>query len=219
MTNIDVAQETGTNIDPPADDADIQRVDGRTRAGRQMRKSAREPVRTSARPGEVIGRDGEVLSRRRDQRSSDPFDTTGIVPKGWEYQWVAISVVGNSDIVRPLNLEFHDNGWRPVPANRHPGRFMAKEETGATVYGGQMLMERPESLCNEARDDDYRKAVQQMRDRDQALMGRKANLRQNLPQGIEMGGKYRGTGADLRMSIDRALDVPAPQHELAEAGE
>ncbi len=219
MTNTDMAD---TGIDLGADgDSEIRRVDGRTRAARQTRATAREPARSALRPGEVLGRNGEVLSRKRTTRSSDPFDIPpGIIPKGWEYQWVTVTVVGNSDIVRHTNLEFYDNGWRPVPADRHDGIFMATGEKGSIVYGGQMLMERPAMLCEEARDDQYAKAVQQVRDRDAALMGRKADIRGKMPQGFEMGGKYRGTGADLRMSIDQALDAqPTGKYELAEAGE
>jgi hypothetical protein len=219
MTNIDTAADAALDLDP-ADETEIQRADARRRPGRPPRQAARDAARSSLRPGEVVGRDGEVLSRKRNQRSSDPFDIPAeIVPKGWEYQWVTVTVVGNGDIVRHQNLEFYDNGWRPVPASRHDGRFMAAGEKGAVIYGGQCLMERPVTLCNEAREEQIAKAVQQMRDRDQALMGSKADIRNKMPDGFAMGGKYRGTGADLRMSIDRALDVPAPSHELAEAGE
>lgn len=214
MTNIDMTDAMVLDGDP-----EIRRADVRSRSARQARPAAREAARPALRDGEVYGRDGEILSRRRVARSSDPFDTTGIVPPGWEYQWVAVTVAGDGDIVRPLTLQFHDGGFRPVPAERHDGKFMMAGAKGAIIYGGQMLMERPVSLGEQARDDEYAKAVQQTRDRDAALMGRKANVRNNMPQGFEMGGRYRGTGADLRMSIDQALDIPAPQHELAQAGD
>lgn len=214
MTNIDLTE--GLNLDDGS--PEIRRADGRTRAARQARPPAREASRTSLREGQIMGRNGEILSRKRTSRSSDPFAIPdNIVPKGWEYQWVAVTIVGDGDIVRHTNLEFYDNGWRPVPHERHDGMWADKGKTGAIIYGGQMLMERPTMLCEEARADDVTKAMQQMRDRDASLMGRKADLRNKMPQGFEMGGRYRGTGADLRMSIDSALDIPAPQHELAGA--
>lgn len=217
MTNIDMGD---AGLDLGADgESEIRRVDGRSRAARQARATTRESARPALREGEVVGRNGEILSRRRVARSNDPFDTAGIVPPGWEYQWVAVTVAGDGDIVRPLTLQFHDGGFRPVPAERHDGKFMIAGTKGAIIYGGQMLMERPVMLGEEARDDEYKKAVQQTRDRDAALMGRKADVRNKMPQGFEMGAKYRGTGADLRMSIDQALDIPAPQHELAGADE
>lgn len=213
MTNIDMGDDP---LGVGAEESEIRRVDGRSRAGRQTRQTARESTRSSLRAGEVVGRDGEVLSRKRTTRSSDPFDIPpGIIPKGWEYQWVTVTVVGNGDIVRHTNLEFYDNGWRPVPASRHDGMFMATGEKGAVTYGGQMLMERPATLCQEARDEDYAKAVQQIRDRDGALMGRKANAGA-IPD-LLRNPAYKGRRT--QMTIDEASDIPLPKHELAEAGD
>ena len=80
-----------------------------------------------------------------------------------------------------------------------------------------MLMERPKVLCDEARAEDVRVAKQQISDRNESL--KLSGVRKNLAEGFEMGAKYRGTGGDIRMSIDRALDVPSPEHKLAEPGE
>lgn len=177
--------------------------------------AARTPVRSGRTT--VLGRNGEKLTRTRTQ-SGDIFAIPpGIIPKGWEYQWCAVTVTGNSEILMDQNLMFAENGWRPVPAERHAGRFMPVGHKGSIIRGGQMLMERPAVLCEEARTEDVRLAKQLISDRNESL--KLSGVRKGLADGFEMGGKYRGTGGDIRMSIDKALDAPAPKHTLADPGE
>jgi hypothetical protein len=168
----------------------------------------------------IEGRDGEMLSRKRKDDGGDPFHVPAeIIPAGWEYQWVVESVNGSKEIVSDQALVFWENGWRPVPADRHPGRYTPVGTKGDIFRGGMILMERPKALCDEARAEMVAKARKQMSDRDESLMGGKANVRGGMQGGFEMNaGKYRGTGGDLRISVDPAFDVPAPQHLLAEAG-
>ena len=181
----------------------------------QPRDLARDPSRPD---GVIVGRNGEILSRKRLDDGKDIFD----IPKelwepGWELQWCAVSVVGNTEILLDQNLMFAENGWRPVPAERWPGRFMPQGHKGPIIRGSQMLMERPAQLCQEARSEMVSKARRQMNDRDQSLMGGKANLRgaaQSL--GVPLSGRQRGVGADLRMSIDPGLDVPTPSYAPAD---
>ncbi len=138
------------------------------------------------------------------------------IPKGWEYQWNAVTSYGNKEIFQSVNNEMYQNGWRPVPAPRHDGFYMPRGHQGEIVVRGQVLMERPKQLCDEARDEAEDRARQQMRDRDNALLGGRANVRQAMRGGFEMGGQYRGTGGNLKMSIDPALDVPKPSYPLAD---
>lgn len=221
---------SGLPVDPEATKVDMRTREGRAiraqqAAQRQQREpprqtAPREPMREPARGGVVVGRDGETLSRRRRDDGKDIFDIPAELKEpGWSYQWCAISIAGNSDILMDQNLMFAENGWRAVPAERWPGRFMPAGHKGPIIRGQQMLMERPLSLTLEAEAENKAKAQAQMRDRDQSLMGGKAALRAQMRNGFEMGGKYRGTGGDLKMSIDPGLDIPRPQHELAEPGE
>lgn len=172
----------------------------------------------------AVGRDGQQLSRTRkggiDQYSFDP----SIVPPGWEYQWNAVSVVGNSEIVRSTALQMQANGWTPVPAERHDGIFMPKGSRGEIVIGGCRLEERPSILCEEARAEDKANAFQLMSDRNESL--KLAGVNRNLPQGFDplTGGQRRvlRTGGDnVRMSIDASLsgEVPKPSHTLAGPGD
>ena len=150
-----------TNIDMDGGDTEIRKVDGRSREARAARQTqARTATRSTARTGEVIGRNGEVLSRKR-TLSGDIFAIPKeLIPDGWEYQWAAISVVGNTEIMMDQNLMFNENGWRPVPSDRYPGRFMPAGHKGNITRGGQMLMERPAVLCEQARQEDIRNARQ-----------------------------------------------------------
>jgi len=188
------------------------------------RKQVREPVRETQRDdvrdqtGAVVvqGRNGEILTRSR-KEGIDPFDVPlSFIPNGWGYQWNAVTTYGNSEVFQAQNLEFHQNGWRPVPAARHDGFFMPKGHSGPVIVRGQMLMERPMALTEEARDEQENLAKQQMRDRDAALMGGRVNARQAMRGGIEMGGRYRGTGGDIKVTVDPALDVGRPKYQMPE---
>ena len=191
----------------------------RTSTRGRPRKQGRDPVREASRGGPIIGRNGEVLTRTR-AAGTDPFRIPDeIVPDGWSYQWNTVTVYNNADLVIGQSMTMYANGWRPVPAERHPGMFVPVGTKGDIVREGQRLEERPASMTEAARAEDVAVARQQMSDRDQALMGGKANAR-NLPPGMEMNpSKYRGTGGDLRMSIDPAVDAPKPSLPLAEPGE
>lgn len=212
---------SGPPIDQDDDlDAQIEKVDGRTREGRAARAGVRAPrrgTRQPARETEVIGRNGEVLSRKRTS-TGDIFDIpASLIDPGWEMQWCAVSVVGNSEILMDQNLMMAENGWRPVPAERFPGRFMPVAHKGSIVRGGQMLMERPKALCDQARAEDVRAAKQLISDRNESL--KLTGVRKGMADGFEMSRRYRGTGGDVKMSIDPALDIPVPQHQLAEPGD
>lgn len=208
------------------DDIAVERSDAQSgaapgrRAARGAARSgpAREPSRSPARAaGVVLGRDGEELSRKRTS-TKDIFDVPkDLIEEGWEYQWCAVTVTGNSEILMDQNLMMLENGWRAVPASRHKGRFMPAGHSGSIIRGGQMLMERPKDLCDQARAEDVRNAKQLISDRNDAL--KLSGVKKALPEGFQMSNRYRGTGGDMRMSIDPALDIPMPQHQLAEPGE
>ncbi len=180
----------------------------------------REDKQPGMKAGEFVGRDGEILTRTR-TGGADPFDIPlEIVPKGWSYQWNTVTVFNNSDVVMGQSMTMYANGWRPVPAERHPGVFVPFGTKGAIIREGMRLEERPAEMTKQAAKEDERAARRQMSDRDESLMGRRANLAGNMKSGFEMGGKYRGTGAkQTRMSIEPEPEAPAPSYPLAEPGE
>lgn len=226
---------------PETEDFIEKRIDGRTREGRAQRAaglasdveasattaptptSARQATRQTTREpmregrAQVRGRDGEVLTRKR-TGVGDPFHVPPeLLEAGYEMQWIAVSVVGNTEVVMDHNLQMLENGWRPVQAGRFPGRFMPAGFTGHIVRGGQGLYERPTILCEEARQEDIANARRLVSDRNESL--KLSGVKDQLGPGFEMGRRYRGTGGDIRLSIDQALDVPAASHQLAEPGE
>jgi hypothetical protein len=179
-------------------------------------RDEREPVRRAPREdtGEVLGRNGEVLSRTR-TGGVDIFNfDRNIIPKGWDYQWNVVTVSGNAEIVLDHALGMYQNGWRPVPAERHPGLFVAKGKTGEIIRGGQRLEERPMSLTVQARAEDLRNARQLITDRNDAL--KLSGVKKSMPEGFDMSNRYRNTGANVNISIDKALDIPSPNYEIAE---
>ncbi len=219
-----MSTEPGVHIDV---DDQTSAAPVRQRATRRNpRETApREPLREAARGAVVKSRSGEELSRKR-KTGVDPFHIPPeIVPKGWSYQWNVVSVSGNADIVLDQGLGMYENGWRPVPAERHPGLYVPHGTTGAVIRGGQRLEERPIELTREARQDEVRDARALISDRNDSL--KLSGVKNGLSNGFEMG-RQRGTGGKIKMSIDPGVfadddgeirEAPRPSHQLAEPGE
>lgn len=170
---------------------------------------ARETTRRGA--AVAIGHGGEKLTRRR-TTVGDAFDVPkSEIPAGWTYQWNTVTVLNKElrDIERG-DLLMHENGWRPVPATRHPGRWTPPGFEGSIIIEGLRLEERPESLTLEAKSEDEMRAKAQVRDRTDAL-----RLTQKQLPGANVASG-RGNAGGMRMSIDPALDIPRPQHEMIE---
>lgn len=127
---------------------------------RSERPQARKRVAVNA-----VGRNGERLSRRHDD-STNPFDlppefVEATRFEGYDLEWKAETVQGKD---QPTYLsKLHANGWRPVPARRLPGMYAPENDEGPVRYDGMVLMERPLSLTEEARQDEERKAFEQVR--------------------------------------------------------
>jgi hypothetical protein len=180
------------------------------------RDTAREPNRKNARI--VVGRGGEELTRRR-LTVGDAFDVPkNEVPTGWTYQWNTVTVLNQAmkEIERG-DLLMHENGWRPVPASRHPGRWTPQGYEGSIIIDGLRLEERPESLTAWAKEEDEARGRALVRDRTDALR----LTQKSLPGAREARQRSHIAGPEMgmRMSIDPALDIPHPELRLDDGSE
>jgi hypothetical protein len=177
------------------------------------RDASRDPARKAVRNGAVIavGHGGETLTRRRTTVGDAFAVPMNEIPTGWTYQWNTVTVLNqNLKEIERGDLMMHENGWRPVPASRHPGRWAPHGYEGSIIIDGLRLEERPASLTNEALEEDKARGKAQVRDRTDAL-----RLTQKQLPGADQARNSRvGPGMGMRMSIDPALDIPRPQHEI-----
>lgn len=116
-----------------------------------QREPVREPTRDSAR------------SRRNANASTDRFYINpDKIPEGMDYNWKRLSVKGEIDTEHQIDLA--ENGWTPVPAERHPDKAGRDAAPGSSIVrGGQVLMERPKILSKEANQEDLDKSREQLR--------------------------------------------------------
>lgn len=76
-----------------------------------------------------------------------------VIPDGMTYEWKRKSMFGAEDVENMINLD--QNGWSPVPADRHPELMGRRPQVGGEIVrGGLMLMERPEEITQEAKELD-----------------------------------------------------------------
>jgi len=122
----------------------------------------------------------ERLTRvSREARQTGTFDIPHRHRKpGRDYEWKVITVYAEP-VDSSVITEAHEGGWRPERSGDWPGLMPPGTPATATIDRlGQRLYGRPMTLTMEARDEDYRAAEQQKRDRIQgALSGR--------PSGVE----------------------------------
>jgi hypothetical protein len=165
----------------------------------QTREMPREPSRTAS---SIIGRNGEVLERRMTDNNGDIFERVK-PPPGWGYQWNSVTHHNKdlAEIHHEMAIGFHENGWRPVPASRHPGIWTPPGFEGAIVVRGQRLDERPLELIRQARAEDELLARTRLRNETDALRLTQAEL-----PGATAGRAQKVSG--IRMEIDKSFDLP-----------
>lgn len=176
-------------------------------------EGSREMARDSARAGAVIavGRDGEKLTRRFVTSTDPHWVPPAEIPHGWDYQWNTVTVLNRKlEEIEQGDLLMHKNGWRAVPAERHPGRWTPPGFGGSIIVDGLRLEERPMSLSVEAKEEDKLRARAQVRDRTDALR----LTQKQLPGSAEARGSRGGPAMGMKMSIDPGLDIPHPELSL-----
>lgn len=93
------------------------------------------------------------------------------IPPGMSYEWKVKTVNGKE--AREAMINWRLNGWKPVPAGRHPGFTGESVDSQAEIErGGQVLCERPVEITNQSKDMDKAKAKDQVRAQMDRLAGR-----------------------------------------------
>ncbi len=175
-----------------------------------IQSAAQVPIQEPLREGAVVvrGRDGETLTRKRTQSSDQFFIPDEVVPQGWSYQWNCLEVAGQPQVGQRMAMA--ENGWRPVPAGRHPGRFMPNgtANDAPIIRDSLILEERPIELTMEARAEEAAKARRQVLDQQEQL-----GLSQKLPSGFNRDNAElrRAERSKTSRTYAPAPDIARPQ--------
>lgn len=151
---------------------DEVKIDGRSKAAREMRGAARETARPDTRPDSVRTAEAraaeimENLDGSEDYFGDELHIPADLAPEGWEYQLKRVTVADKED--RHHQLGLLRLGWTPVPAERHP-HLMPEGYSGSIVIKGLMLMEKPKVLVDRARAREYNEARAQIRSAEDKL--------------------------------------------------
>lgn len=142
----------------------------------------------SARSGDIRSEDITAPVRRRKYKGAEVPDVFHIppedIPVDTSYQWNNKSVFGQEN--PSYDAYMANQGWQPVPAERHP-HLVQPGHTGPIVVRGQILMERPMELTKEAMQEDYDRARNEVRRKEEQLYGERPNTEGGRSLGITKG--------------------------------
>lgn len=89
------------------------------------------------------------------------------IPEGSSYEWKRWTVHGLED---PFYIaQMREQGWEPVDPKRHPNWLPPGYAQPHIIKGGQILMERPIELTEEARAEQRSLSKRQVREAEQRL--------------------------------------------------
>lgn len=89
------------------------------------------------------------------------------IPDDLSYEWKRWSNVGEEN---PFYIaQLREQGWEPVPPSRHPNWVPPGYTQPHIIKGGQILMDRPKELTEEARAENRQLARRQIREAEQRL--------------------------------------------------
>lgn len=133
-------------------------------ATRSRQSESRETQARELGPGEALGRDGKVIRRQSVSDIGNKYDVPEHIivahhAEGFALEWKRVSTYGQED--HSYAAQTARGGWTPVPNERWPGIFLPETVKGPILIDGQMLMERPLKLQEEALMEDRMAAVNQ----------------------------------------------------------
>jgi hypothetical protein len=141
-------------------------------------------------------RDHGSLDEGVDKFYIDP----AIVPDGWSYEYKMHSVLGKEDPSYQVFLR--QKGWEPVPASRHPELMPMGWTGGHILREGQMLMERPLVITQEAMRRDSKNAREQMRSKEEQIGA--------APAGPNSAFDTTNKGKPIHIGIKKSYEVGIP---------
>lgn len=148
----------------PLTDSDVEAFEGSVprRPQRLGRSDEREPQHEAP-------HDGTRRTRRRKATVSEDVYWLPLeeIPEGLSYEWKRWSVKGEED---PFYIaSMREQGWEPVDPKKHPNWLPPGYNQPHIIKGGQILMERPMELTEEARAEQRQLSRRQVREAEQRL--------------------------------------------------
>lgn len=165
------------------------------------------PVKRKERgDNEIRGRSGEILTRNR--VSGNGYVNEFDIPMSardpdWDLHWARASVHGKAD---PANMNaLYDNGWRPASPKNYSDIMPDMRGKESIERDGQILMERPMKLTQQALAETYDDALELRETSAETFGSRK------LPKGFDKGRKARKGNFDASKKISRGEFVQSPR--------
>lgn len=134
----------------------------RTPLHRVKVSDTREPLHE-----ETHGEPRRTRRRKATVNEDQFFIPVDEIPEGSNYEWKRYSVNGQED---PFYIaQMREQGWEPVQPSRHPNWVPPGYKEPHIIKGGQILMERPQHLTDEAKRELRQLSKQQIREAEQRL--------------------------------------------------
>ena len=147
--------------------------DGTTAPPEQMEAAMpRRPQHVAREDGRDVREPAHTPPRRTRQRKDTIIEDIFYlpveeIPEGSSYEWKRWTVHGQED---PFYISsMRQQGWEPVDPKRHPNWVPPGYKESFIIKGGQILMERPTELTEEARAEQRQLAKRQVREAEQRL--------------------------------------------------
>lgn len=192
------AQQRGLSIDPPpADLAQTAAFAGRTgtlRSGGARTDDITVPVRAQRRY-----RGGEMPNEFHIPPEQ--------IPPGTSYQWNNHTVFGQENPSYSAYMGMQ--GWEPVHSSRHPHLVPVGYE-GPIIVKGQILMERPQYMTNEALQEELDKARGEVQAKEEQLYG--------APPGTMPRARANGSNEFITIDKEIVQGTPAKPNYQYEPG-
>jgi hypothetical protein len=161
-------------------------------APRRTRNARRLAIEDQVISQDMIDPDTGLPFTRRSRKGGDSgaFDIPSKFKKpGWDYQWVAVRVMGKEEDSSAL-VEVAEGGWRAVKTDEMRGFMPSGWEGNVVERKGMRLFKRPMHLTLEAQDEQLQRAKTQK-------MEKFASAQLSAP------GEARRTLVDVQTSYER----------------